>query len=136
MSRFLQGVRSRGHCWGRAGSACWEAAGVRPSRLAHLCSPAGLGEVQERLKNHKPDSSPRVTSLGPLLGHLCSIFSAVSKTRNLSFKLKLRSMVPPDSRSWGFERGGSKYATEIYPPPTFVLASWRPQAPGREDPSS
>lgn len=87
----------------------------------HIC--AVLQRVQERLKNHKPDSSPRVTSLSPLLGHLCSIFSAVSKARNLSFKLKLRSMLSPDSRSWGFERGGSKYATEIYPPPTFMLAS-------------
>lgn len=62
----------------RRGSAAGDAAGggqgghpgrlrvSNQSRLAHLCSPAGLGRVQERLKNHKPDSSPRVTSLGPL----------------------------------------------------------------------
>lgn len=100
VSSFPLGVSSGGTVLGWAGRAAQEAAGVRPSQLAHLCSPAGLGGVQGRLKSHKPDSSPRMTALGPLAGHLCSIFLAVSKTRNLPFKLKLS----PDCRSFGFER--------------------------------
>lgn len=81
--QFPTGGQQWGTVLGWAGRAAREAAGVRPSQP---CSPAGLGRVQERLQSHKPDSSPTVTALGPLSGHLCSIFFAVSKTRNLSFK--------------------------------------------------
>lgn len=98
--QFPTGGQQWGTVLGRAGRAAREAADVTPSPLVHLCSPAGLGLVQERLKSHKPDSSPRVTALGPLSGHLCSISFEVSETRNLSFKLKLSS----DYRCWGFER--------------------------------
>lgn len=95
--QFPTGGQQWGTVLGWAGRAAREAAGVRPRQP---CSLTGLGQVQERLKSHKPDSSPRVTALGPLSGHLCSIFISVSKIRNLSFKFKLS----PDYRCLGFER--------------------------------
>lgn len=96
MSSF-PGESAVGTVLGWAGRAAQEAAGVRPNQP---CSLTGLGRAQERLKSLKPDSYPRLATLGPLSGHLCSIFFAVSKPRNLSFKLKLS----PDYRCWDFER--------------------------------
>lgn len=94
--QFPRGV-SCGDSAGVGRRAAQEAAGVRPNQP---CSLTGLGRAQERLKSLKPDSSPRLATLGPLSGHLCSIFFVVSKPRNLSFKLKLS----PDYRCWVFER--------------------------------
>lgn len=76
------------------GCGCWAETTCLPC--------AGPGRVQERLrKTTGPNQSPGCLPGPPgwVLGHLCSIFPAVSKTTNLTFKLKSRSMPSPRSGS-------------------------------------